>query len=151
MGRYFRRFPRFVIGLCSAAICVFVIFLLQPNKAEEVSVPRDLTLEQVLDPNGYMKETEQFFISEDKGYFDLDLEERLQTKSISQFVSTGYKTMMTIPKSELFAKLDREIVSLYYLDASWWNFMMRDSCAAVLKDESGQLYIVAVNPSVCTS
>lgn len=150
MNGYFKRSPRIIIGLCSAALVVLYVSVFQPNEAKELPVPPELTLEQVLDPNGYMKDTEQYFISEDKGYFDLALEERLQTKSISQFASTGYKNMATIPKVELFAKLDREIVSLYYLGAHWWDFMMSDSCAAVLKDTYGQLYITAVMNEFCS-
>jgi hypothetical protein len=121
-----------------------IYFSLKPNIPYSISVPDGLTVEQILDPFSNTKSEELYYLSNDKGYFNLKIENELNTKSISMFNSTGYKDMTTIKKSDLLSHLSKKIITVYYHKSEWYSFDGGDSCVAILQDNSGQNYIVGI-------
>ncbi len=130
-------------------LCLAVYYSFRPNVPYAVNVPTGLTVEKILDPFSDIKNGELYYISDDKGLFNTEFENKLKlnTKNISQFNSTGYKNMTTITKEDLLAKMSKQIISVYYHKQEWWAFdSMGDSCMAILKDNTEQYYTALIFP-----
>lgn len=129
------------------SLCIVFYFSLRSNTPYEVSTPTGLTVEKILDPFSNIKNEDLYYISDDKGYFNAKIENNLNTKSISQFYSTGYKKVTTIKKGDLIAGLSKKIISVYYHDSEWYSFDSGDTCVAILQDNNnGQNYIAGIFP-----
>ena len=136
---------QYIIVLAMSVACLALFVLLTPNKPFEIVTPENLTVEKIIDPFQNIKDNDLYYISEDKGYFNLEIENKLNTKSISAGNSSSYKNVTTMAKAQLLQALSGKIETVYYQASDWWSIDDRsDSYAAIFKGKNGENYITGV-------
>ena len=123
-------------------------YAFKPNQSLPIAIPAGLDTISIFETGG--KLTSKLYVVDYKGYSDSDLENRLNTKVISQFRSSSdinhdTKTIIVNSNQDILDNFDREIYQLYFRKQNRYALIGDDdSCLAILKDKQGALYITSV-------